>query len=94
MMVSDTERVAVDRAARRLSVRFPGVDPAPVRPLVATEVREVRRRFDGHPTRELVPILVQDAAPDRLTCHPGTRRPLTGTADTGTVPSPGRRHGP
>ncbi len=31
-------------------------------------------RFDAHPTREFVPILVEEAARDRLTVMPGQPR--------------------
>jgi len=69
-MVSHGERVAVDHVAQRLSARFPDVDPA----VVARVVREVHGRFDGHPTREFVPVLVEDAARDRLSVMPSGRR--------------------
>ncbi|HEY5116734.1 MAG TPA: hypothetical protein VIJ00_14520 [Nakamurella sp.] len=32
------------------------------------------QRFDAHPTREFVPILVEEAARDRLTVMPGHPR--------------------
>jgi len=69
-MIADTERHAVDHVAQRLSRQFPGIDPAVVRQVV----REMHHRFDAHPTREFVPILVEEAARDRLTVMPGQPR--------------------
>jgi len=42
-------------------------------------VQEAHARFAGHPTREFVPILVEDSARDRLRVTPA-RRSRTGTA--------------
>jgi hypothetical protein len=66
-MISDAERHAIDRVTQRLSMRFPVVDAA----VVARVVRETQHRFDAHPTREFVPILVEDAARDVLRMLPG-----------------------
>jgi len=40
--------------------------------VVARVVRETHHRFDAHPTREFVPILVEDAASDTLRVMPTT----------------------
>ena len=69
-MIADTERHAVDHVEQRLSRQFPAIDPAVVRQVV----REMYHRFDAHPTREFVPILVEEAARDRLTVMPGQPR--------------------
>lgn len=66
-MIADTERHAIEHVAQRLSRHFPAVDPAVVRRVV----RDMYHRFDAHPTREFVPILVEEAARDRLTVMPG-----------------------
>ena len=53
--------------------------------VVQRVVRETHRRFDGHPTREFVPILVEDSARDRLRVTP-VGRSRTGTAaDTASL---------
>jgi hypothetical protein len=41
---------------------------------VARVVWDTCRHFDAHPTRDVVPILVQDAARDRLRVMPTTTR--------------------
>ena len=51
------------------------LDPA----VVHRVVQDTYRRFDGHPTREFVPILVEDSARDRLRVTP-VRRSTPGTA--------------
>jgi hypothetical protein len=61
-VISDAERTAIARVAQRLSARFPNVAPA----VVSRVVRETHHCFHDHPTREFVPILVEDAARDRL----------------------------
>ena len=43
--------------------------------LVARVVWDTYRHFDAHPTRDVVPILVQDAARDRLRVMPTAARP-------------------
>jgi hypothetical protein len=48
--------------AQTLSLRFPHIAPA----VVSRVVRETHARYGAHPTREFVPILVEDAARDRL----------------------------
>ena len=42
--------------------------------LVARVVWDTYRHFDAHPTRDVVPILVQDAARDRLRVIPSSAR--------------------
>ena len=69
-MTSDPERAAIDHVAQRLSSRFTNLDTA----LVARVVWDTYRHFDAHPTRDVVPILVQDAARDRLRVMPITTR--------------------
>ena len=51
-------RPAIATVVQRLSAQFAAFDAA----LVQQVVRDTRRRLDGHPTREFVPILVQDSA--------------------------------
>jgi hypothetical protein len=65
-MSSDAERAAIDRVTQRLSARFPALPPA----VVARVVCDKHRRFAAHPTREFVPILVEDAALDALRVTP------------------------
>jgi hypothetical protein len=78
-MTSDPERAAIDHVAHCLSRQFTNLDTA----LVTRVVWDTYRHFDTHPTRDVVPILVQDAARDRLRvmpaaartpCHPAPRR--------------------
>ena len=79
MPASRAERAAIAHVVQRLSAQFIMLDPA----LVQRVVQETHARFDGHPTREFVPILVEDSARDRLRVTP-VRRIRTGTAaDTG-----------
>ena len=67
-MMSVPERMAINRVARHLSAQFCNLDGA----LVARVVWDVHRHFDGHPTRDFVPILVEDAARDRLRVMPSS----------------------
>ena len=69
-MIADPERQTIEHVAQRLSRHFPAVDPDDVRRVV----RDTYHRFDDHPTREFVPILVEEAARDRLTVMPGQPR--------------------
>jgi hypothetical protein len=79
-MLSASERAAIDLVAQRLSRQFRNLD----RRLVTLVVWDMYRHFDGHPNRDVVPILVQDAARDRLRVTPTTvRPPHLGTADPG-----------
>ena len=55
------------------------LDPA----VVQRVVQDTHARFAGHPTREFVPILVEDSASDRLRVTP-VRRGRTGTAAADT----------
>ncbi len=59
-MPADPERPAIDHVAQRLSRQFADLAP------LARVVWDTYRHFDAHPTRDVVPILVQDAARDRL----------------------------
>ena len=69
-MPPDSERFAIDRVAQRLSRHFSNLDTH----LVARVVWDMYRHFDRHPNRDVVPILVQDAARDRLRVMPTTIR--------------------
>jgi len=75
MPASRAERAVIAHVVQRLSAQFSMLDPA----VVERVVREAHARFDGHPTREFVPILVEDSARDRLRVTPA-RRSRTGTA--------------
>jgi hypothetical protein len=66
VMTSDAERTAIDRLTQRLSARFPLLEAA----VVARVVRAAHHRFDDHPTRDVVPILVEDTARDVLRVMP------------------------
>ncbi|HZM67750.1 MAG TPA: hypothetical protein VFC16_15770 [Nakamurella sp.] len=68
-MTSDAERTAIGRLTQRLSARFPLLVEAAV---VARVVRAAHHRFDDHPTRDVVPILVEDTARDVLRVMPTT----------------------
>ena len=68
VMPSDPERVAIDHVAQRLSRQFSTLDTD----LVARVVWDTYRHFDAHPTRDVVPILVEDAARDRLRVVPSS----------------------
>ena len=79
-MLPDSERAAIDSVAQRLSRQYSNLDP----PLVTQVVWDMFRHFDDHPSRDVVPILVQDAARDRLRVMPTTVRPAhPGAADRG-----------
>jgi|GEM_PF-834445 len=69
-MNSDPEGAAIDHVAQRLSRQFTNIDTA----LVTRVVWDTYRHFDTHPTRDVVPIRVQDAARDRLRVMPTTAR--------------------
>ena len=69
-MTSDPERAAIGRVAQRLSRQFTNLDTSPV----ARVVWDTYRHFDTHPGRDVVPILVQDAARDRLRVIPAATR--------------------
>ena len=75
MPASRAESAAIAHVVQRLSAQFSMLDPAVVRGVV----QEAHARFAGHPTREFVPILVEDSAGDRLRVTP-VRRRRTGTA--------------
>jgi hypothetical protein len=75
MAASRAERAAIAQVVQRLSAQFGMLDPA----VVERVVLDTHRRFAGHPTREFVPILVEDSARDRLRVTP-VRRSRTGTA--------------
>ena len=66
VMPTDPERVAIDHVAQRLSRQFATLDTD----MVLRVVWDTYRHFDAHPTRDVVPILVQDAARDRLLVMP------------------------
>jgi hypothetical protein len=61
-MRSDAERRAILHVAQCLSLRFPNIAPT----VVTRVVRETYDSYVAHPTQEFVPILVEDAAADRL----------------------------
>ena len=69
-MTSDPERVAIDHVTQRLSRQFTNLDAT----LVARVVWDTYRHFDAHPARDVVPVLVQDAARDRLRVMPAMLR--------------------
>ena len=75
MPVSRAEHAAIAHVVQRLSAQFSMLDAA----VVQRVVQEAHARFAGHPTREFVPILVEDSARDRLRVTP-VRRSRTGTA--------------
>jgi len=75
MPASRAERAAIDHVVQRLSAQFGMLDPA----VVQRVVQEAHARFADHPTREFVPIMVEDSARDRLRVTP-VRRSRTGTA--------------
>ena len=78
-MPADPERPAIDHVAQRLSRQFGYLDTD----LVARVVWDTYRHFDAHPARDVVPILVQDAARDRL-------RVLSATTHTARCDGPYR----
>jgi len=61
-MTSDAELTAIAHVAQTLSARFPHITPT----VVTQVVRDTYNSYGAHPTREFVPILVEDAAGDRL----------------------------
>lgn len=65
-MSEDSERAVIDRVAQRLWRQFSNLDAAQVNQVVW----DTYRHFAGHPARDDVPILVQDAARDRLRVLP------------------------
>jgi len=65
-MNSDPERAAIHPVAQHLSHQFTNIDTA----LVTRVVWDTYRHLYTHPTRDVVPILVQDAARDRLRVMP------------------------
>lgn len=69
-MPTDPERSAIDHVVQRLSRQFTDLDTD----LVAGAVWDTYRHFDTHPARDVVPILVQDAARDRLRVMPTEAR--------------------
>lgn len=71
VMPADPERDAIDLVAQRLSRQFANLDTD----LVARVVWDTYRHFDAHPTRDVVPVLVQDVARDRLLVMPIPVRP-------------------
>jgi hypothetical protein len=75
MPASRAESAAIAHVVQRLSAQFSMLDPA----VVQRVVQDTHARFAGHPTREFVPILVEDSARDRLRVTP-VRRGRTGTA--------------
>jgi hypothetical protein len=75
MPASRAERTAIAHVVQRLSAQFSMLDSA----VVQRVVRDTHARFAGHPTREFVPILVEDSARDRLRVTP-VRRSRTGAA--------------
>ena len=70
-MPSDPELAAIDHVAQRLSRQFTNLDSA----VVARVVWDTYRHFDAHRTSDVVPILVQDTARDRLRVTPTRTRP-------------------
>ena len=86
-MTSDTERSAIYHVTQRLSVRFPMVDAA----VVGRVVQETQRRFDAHPIREFVPILVEDAARDVLRVLPEAGMGSGHAGGRGRIAEPGLR---
>ena len=61
-MTSDAERIAIAHVAQTLSFRFPDIAPT----IVARVVQQTHDLYFAHPNREYVPILVEEAARDRL----------------------------
>lgn len=61
-MTSDAERKAIARVMQHLSIRFPDVTPT----VVSRVVHDTYHSYGTHPNRESVPLLVEEAARDRL----------------------------
>ena len=78
MLASRAERAAIARVVQRLSAKFSMLDPA----VVQRVVQDTHARFAGHPTREFVPILVEDSARDRLRVTPVRHGRAGAAADT------------
>jgi hypothetical protein len=78
MPASRAERAAIARVVQRLSAKFSMLDPAVVQRIV----QEAHARFADHPTREFVPILVEDSARDRLRVTPVRHGRAGAAADT------------
>jgi len=76
MPASGAERVAIAHVVQRLSAQFSMLASAVT---CSASCRRPTPRYTGHPTREFVPILVEDSARDRLRVIP-VRRSRTGTA--------------
>ena len=70
-MPTEPQSSAIDHVAQRLSRQFVHLNTQ----LVARVVWDTYRHYDEHPNRDVVPILVQDAARDRLRVLPTTGRP-------------------
>ncbi len=73
-MPTEPEHSAIDLVAQRLSRQFANLDTD----LVNRVVWDTYRHFDAHPTRDVVPILVQDAARDRLRVMPAVAASVRG----------------
>jgi hypothetical protein len=71
VMPTEPQNSAIDLVAQRLSRQFVHLNTE----LVARVVWDTYRHYDEHPNRDVVPILVQDAARDRLRVIPTTGRP-------------------
>lgn len=69
-MTHEAESPVVLALVQRLSRRFPAVDRA----VISDEVRRIYQRFDQHPRRDFVPILVEHAATDLLRAQTGNGR--------------------
>ena len=78
MPASRAESAAIAHVVQRLSAQFSMLDPA----VVQRVVQDTHARFAGHPTREFVPILVEDSARDRLRVTPVRRSGTGAAADT------------
>ena len=85
-MTADPERAAIDHVTQRLSRQFTNLDTT----LVARVVWDTYRHFDTHPTRDVVPILVQDAARDRLRVMPAATRSPHHPATRPLIPANGQ----
>ena len=79
-MPTEPESSAIDHVTQRLSRQFVHLNTE----LVARVVWDTYRHYDEHPNRDVVPILVQDAARTGCGCYP---RPAVPPA------SPGRTAG-
>jgi hypothetical protein len=68
-MTHEAERRVIMALVQRLSRRSPAVDRA----VISEEVRRIHQRFEQHPRREFIPILVEDAATDLLRAQTSDR---------------------